>query len=159
MSSSGRDTPMMRQYVAVKAQYPDAIVCYRMGDFYELFLEDAELAAPLLDITLTSRDKDSANPVPMCGFPVHAADQHIKRLAELGYKVAICEQVEDPKTVTGKRLVKREVVEVVTPMSDEAGLLTAMGRAVLRYQFEPLSGDEARDQYATLILRGVGEGR
>ncbi len=124
MKSSARDTPMMRQYISVKTQYPDAILCYRMGDFYELFLEDAERVAPLLDITLTSRDKDKVDPVPMCGFPVHAADQHIKRLAELGHKVAICEQVEDPKAAAGKRLVKREVVEVVTPglVGDPAGI-------------------------------------
>ncbi len=88
---------------------------YRLGDFYDMFLEDAELVAPILDITLTSRDKGKANAVPMCGVPVHAADAHIKRLAELGHRIAICEQVEDPKETGGKRLVRREVVEVVTP--------------------------------------------
>ena len=132
MKSSARDTPMMRQYRAIKTDHPDAILCYRMGDFYELFLADAELAAPLLDITLTSRDKDKVDPVPMCGFPVHAADQHIKRLAELGHKVAICEQVEDPKAAAGKRLVKREVVEVVTPglVGDPSGLEAASEVAI-----------------------------
>jgi len=115
---------MMRQYLAIKAEYPDAILCYRMGDFYELFLADAELVAPLLDITLTSRDKDKVDPVPMCGFPVHSADGYVKRLAELGHRVAICEQVEDPKQSGGKRLVKRAVVEVVTPglVGDPSGL-------------------------------------
>ncbi|MBW2271693.1 MAG: DNA mismatch repair protein MutS [Deltaproteobacteria bacterium] len=115
---------MMRQYLAIKAQFPDAIVLYRMGDFYELFLEDAEFAAPILDITLTTRDKDKSDPVPMCGFPVHSADAYVKRLAELGHRVAICEQVEDPKATPGKRLVKREVVEVVTPglVGDPEGL-------------------------------------
>jgi len=133
VKTSARDTPMMRQYISIKEQYPDAILCYRMGDFYELFLEDAEIAAPLLDITLTSRDKDKVDPVPMCGFPVHAADPHIKRLAELGYKVAICEQVEDPKVAAGKRLVKREVVEVVTPglVGDPAGLEAGRALAVV----------------------------
>lgn len=123
-ASSARDTPMMRQYLAIKADHPDAVLCYRMGDFYELFLDDAVLAAPLLDITLTSRDKDKADAVPMCGFPVHSADGYIKRLAELGHRVAICEQVEDPKEAGGKRLVKRGVVEVVTPglVGDPAGL-------------------------------------
>lgn len=121
---SGRDTPMMRQYLAIKAEHPDAVLCYRMGDFYELFMDDAVLAAPLLDITLTSRDKDSRDPVPMCGFPVHSADPYIKRLAELGHRVAICEQLEDPKQLGGKRLVKRAVVEVVTPglVGDPSGL-------------------------------------
>ncbi len=115
MKRTARDTPMMRQFLSVKAQHPDAIVFYRMGDFYEMFLSDAEIAAPLLDITLTTRDRDKEDAVPMCGIPVHAADPHIKRLAELGYRIAICEQVEDPKAVSGRRLVKREVVEVITP--------------------------------------------
>jgi DNA mismatch repair protein MutS len=106
---------MMRQFLSVKARHPDAIVFYRMGDFYEMFLRDAEIAAPLLDIALTTRDRGKQDAVPMCGVPVHSADPHIKRLAELGYRVAICEQVEDAKSVGGRRLVRREVVEVVTP--------------------------------------------
>jgi DNA mismatch repair protein MutS len=124
MTTSALDTPMMRQYLAVKAEHPDAVVFYRMGDFYEMFLADAELAAPLLDIALTTRDKNKPDPVPMCGVPVHAADAHIKRLAELGHRVAICEQVEDAKKAGGRRLVRREVVEVVTPglVGDPAGL-------------------------------------
>ncbi len=124
MSVSARDTPMMRHFLKVKAQHPDAILLYRMGDFYELFLEDAELAAPLLDLTLTTRDKNKPDPVPMCGFPVHSADGYVSRLAELGHRVAICEQVEDPKSAGGKRLVRREVVEVVTPglVGDPEGL-------------------------------------
>ncbi|HXV37608.1 MAG TPA: DNA mismatch repair protein MutS, partial [Myxococcota bacterium] len=105
----------MRQYLAVKARHPDAIVFYRMGDFYEMFLADAELAAPLLDIALTTRDRGKPDAVPMCGVPVHAADAHIKRLADLGHRVAICEQVERPSAAAGRRLVKREVVEVITP--------------------------------------------
>ena len=130
MSGSALDTPMMRQFINVKSQYPDAVIFYRMGDFYEMFLEDAELVAPILDITLTSRDKGKANAVPMCGVPVHAADAHIKRLAELGHRIAICEQVEDPKEAGGKRLVRREVIEVVTPglVGDPAGI---DGRAVV----------------------------
>jgi len=115
---------MMRQFLKVKAEYPDSVVFYRMGDFYEMFLHDAELVAPLLDITLTSRNKDKADSIPMCGIPVHAADAHIKRLASLGHRIAICEQVEDPKDTGGKRLVRRAVVEVVTPglVGDPAGL-------------------------------------
>jgi DNA mismatch repair protein MutS len=113
---------MMRQYLGIKAEHPDAILLYRMGDFYEMFLEDAERAAPLLDIALTTRDKGKPDAVPMCGIPVHSADGYVKRLAELGLRVAICEQVEDPRQT--KKLVRREVVEVVTPglVGDPAGL-------------------------------------
>ncbi|MCG8592659.1 MAG: DNA mismatch repair protein MutS [Proteobacteria bacterium] len=132
MKSSSLETPMMRQYLAIKAEHPDAIVFYRMGDFYEMFLDDATRAAPLLDIALTTRDKGKPDAVPMCGVPVHAADQHVKRLAELGHRVAICEQVEDPKSAGG-RLVKRRVVEVVTPglVGDPSGLESATEVAVV----------------------------
>jgi DNA mismatch repair protein MutS len=117
MTTPALETPMMRQYLGIKARHPDAIVFYRMGDFYEMFLRDAELAAPLLDITLTTRDKGKPDAVPMCGVPVHAADQHVKRLVELGHRVAICEQVEAPAKAgaSGRKLVRRDVVEVVTP--------------------------------------------
>ena len=113
MTRSARDTPMMRQYLAIKAEHPDALVFYRMGDFYELFLDDAEVAAPLLDITLTTRDKGKPDAIPMCGIPVHSADGYLRKLTELGRRVAICEQVEDPKTTKG--MVRREVVRVVSP--------------------------------------------
>ena len=115
---------MMRQFLTIKAAHPDSIVFYRMGDFYEMFLEDAELAAPLLDIALTTRDKGKPDAVPMCGIPVHSADGYIKKLAELGRRIAICEQVEDPKSTGGKRLVRREVIEVITPglVGDPANL-------------------------------------
>jgi len=124
MSTSALDTPMMRQFLAIKAEHPDAIVFYRMGDFYEMFMDDAELAAPLLDIALTTRDKGKPDAVPMCGVPVHSADQYIRQLAGLGHRVAVCEQVEDPKQAGGRRLVRREVVEVVTPglVGDPEGL-------------------------------------
>jgi DNA mismatch repair protein MutS len=123
---------MMRQYLAIKAEQPDAIVFYRMGDFYEMFLRDAELAAPLLEITLTTRDRGKRDPVPMCGVPVHSADAHVKRLAELGHRVAICEQVEDPRAA-GRRLVRREVVEVVTPglVGDPQGIDAARELALV----------------------------
>ncbi len=119
---SARDTPMMRQYLAIKASVPDAFLFYRMGDFYELFLEDAERAAPLLDIALTTRDRNKPDPVPMCGVPVHSAEGYVRKLAELGHRVAICEQVETPGA--GRKLVRREVVEVVTPglVGDPSGL-------------------------------------
>ncbi len=106
---------MMRQFLAIKARCPDAILFYRMGDFYEMFLADAELAAPLLDIQLTTRDKGKPDAVPMCGVPVHSAGAHVKRLTELGHRVAICEQVEEARAAAGRRLVKREIVEVITP--------------------------------------------
>ena len=114
-AKSALDTPMMRQYLAIKAAHPDEIVFYRMGDFYEMFLHDAEIAAPLLDIALTTRDKNKPDAVPMCGVPVHAADAYLAVLAEHGHRVAICEQVEDARAVSGRQLVRREVVEVVTP--------------------------------------------
>lgn len=106
-------TPAMKQYVEIKERYPDCILLYRMGDFYELFFEDATLVAPLLEITLTSRNKGKEDGVPLCGFPYHAASSYISKLVDRGFKVAICEQVEDPRKAKG--IVKREVVRVITP--------------------------------------------
>ncbi|MCU0538670.1 MAG: DNA mismatch repair protein MutS [Desulfobacterales bacterium] len=108
-----KSTPMLRQYLQIKGDYPDAILFYRMGDFYEMFFEDAETAARVLDITLTSRNKNDESPVPMCGVPYRAATGYIARLIENGFKVAVCDQVEDPAAAKG--LVKREVVRVITP--------------------------------------------
>ena len=106
-------TPAMRQYLEIKTRYPDCILLFRMGDFYEMFFEDAVLASKLLDITLTSRDKGKEDSVPLCGFPWHAASSYIARLISKGCKVAVCEQMEDPRLAKG--VVKREVVRVVTP--------------------------------------------
>src|SRR5512134_1854567 len=107
-------TPAMRQYFEAKRQYRDAIVFFRMGDFYEMFYEDALTAARALELTLTSRSKDSAGgAIPMCGVPHHAADTYIARLVRKGFRVAVCEQMEDPKKAKG--LVRREVVRVVSP--------------------------------------------
>ncbi len=106
-------TPMMRQYLAIKREHPDAILFYRMGDFYEMFLEDALTASRILKITLTTRDRGKQDAVPMCGVPYHACDSYLARLVAAGHKVAVCEQAEDPATARG--LVKREVVRVVTP--------------------------------------------
>jgi len=108
-----KPTPMIQQYLSVKDEYPDALLFYRMGDFYEMFFEDAEKASQLLNITLTSRNKNVASPIPMCGVPFKAAQTYIARLITKGYKVAICDQVEDPSKAKG--LVKREVTRVVTP--------------------------------------------
>ncbi|MGE5258766.1 MAG: DNA mismatch repair protein MutS, partial [Hyphomicrobiales bacterium] len=108
-----KSTPMLKQYLAIKNDYPDAILFYRMGDFYEMFFEDAEVASRVLEITLTSRNKSDESPVPMCGVPHRAASNYIARLIERGFKVAVCDQMEDPATAKG--LVKREVVRVITP--------------------------------------------
>ncbi|MFH1626135.1 MAG: DNA mismatch repair protein MutS [Pseudomonadota bacterium] len=106
-------TPMMKQYLEVKDAHKDAILFFRMGDFYEMFFEDAEIASKILGITLTSRDKNRENRVPLCGIPYHSASSYISKLINHGYKVAICEQVEDPKKTVG--IVKREVTRIVTP--------------------------------------------
>src|SRR5262245_28370031 len=107
-------TPAMRQYLDAKQQHRDAILLFRMGDFYEIFYEDALVAARTLEITLTSRSKDAnGGGIPMCGVPFHAVDTYVARLVKRGFRVAICEQVEDPRTAKG--VVKREVVRVVSP--------------------------------------------
>jgi len=106
-------TPMMRQYLAIKAQHPDALLLYRMGDFYEMFFEDAVIGARDMELTLTSRDKGSEDPIPLCGIPHHALKRYLRKLLDRGHKVAICDQVEDPKKAKG--IVKREVTRVVTP--------------------------------------------
>ena len=108
-----KQTPMMAQYLAIKETCQDAILFYRMGDFYEMFLEDAVKAAGILEIALTSRNKNDPEPVPMCGVPYKAADLYIAKLIEKGCKVAVCEQVEDPAQAKG--LVKREIIRVITP--------------------------------------------
>ena len=106
-------TALMRQYLDVKGRYPDAIVFFRLGDFYEMFYEDAVYVARTLSLTLTTRDKGKDDPVPMCGIPHHAARGYVNRLTDLGHRVAMCEQLEDPKLARG--IVKRDVVRVITP--------------------------------------------
>src|SRR5919202_1417274 len=106
-------TPLMRQYNAIKQQVPHALLMFRLGDFYELFFEDAVTAARELEITLTSRNKEKGAAIPMCGVPYHAAEGYISRLIKKGHRVAICDQMEDPKIA--KKLVKREITRVVTP--------------------------------------------
>ena len=106
-------TPLMKQYHDIKRNYPDAIVFFRLGDFYEMFGQDAVIASKALQITLTTRDKGKQNPVPMCGIPHFTSETYISRLVRAGYKVAVCEQVEDAKEAKG--IVKREVVKVITP--------------------------------------------
>src|SRR5438132_3921617 len=116
-------TPMMRQYHDVKQETPEALLFFRLGDFYELFFDDAVTASRELEITLTARNKDRENPVPMCGVPYHAADGYIARLLRKGFKVAICDQMEAPQK--GVKLVRREVTRVVTPGTvTDSSLLT-----------------------------------
>lgn len=110
---AARLSPMMERYKEVKAENPGAILLFRMGDFYELFYEDAQNAARVLGLTLTSRDKSSANPIPMAGFPYHQLDNYLQKLIQSGFRAAICDQVEDPKKAKG--LVRREVTRVITP--------------------------------------------
>jgi DNA mismatch repair protein MutS len=113
MADPDPSTPLMRQYNAIKQQVPHALLFFRLGDFYELFFEDAILAARELEITLTSRNKEKGAPIPMCGVPYHAAEGYIARLIQKGHRVAICDQMEDP--ALAKKLVKREITRVVTP--------------------------------------------
>jgi DNA mismatch repair protein MutS len=115
-------TPLMRQYHALKQQVPHALLMFRLGDFYELFYEDAVTAARELEITLTSRGKDKGQAIPMCGVPHHSSEGYIARLIQKGYRVAVCEQMEDPRFT--KKLVKREIARIITPgTATEANLL------------------------------------
>src|SRR3954468_23727129 len=127
-------TPLMRQYVTIKKQHPQALLFFRLGDFYELFFEDAVTAARELEITLTSRNKEKDQAVPMCGVPYHAADGYLSKLLRRGFRVAICEQMEDPRKT--KTIVRREVTRVLTPgtaldgsvQSGENNFLAAVAR-------------------------------
>jgi DNA mismatch repair protein MutS len=119
-------TPMMKQYLDIKEQHQDCILFFRLGDFYEMFFEDAKLASRELEITLTGRDCGLEERAPMCGIPFHAADNYISRLIEKGYKVAICEQVEDPSVSKG--IVKRDVVRIVTPGTILEGSTVSEGK-------------------------------
>src|ERR1700751_2208352 len=114
MAAAAQATPAMRQYLDAKDKHRDAIMLFRMGDFYEMFYEDALVAARALELTLTSRSKDSnGGGIPMCGGPFHAVDGSIARLGKKGFRLAICDQVEDPRKAKG--VVKREIVRVVSP--------------------------------------------
>ena len=136
--SSSNHTPMMQQYLAIKAQHPDELLFYRMGDFYELFYDDAKRATRLLDITLTARGASAGNPIPMCGVPFHSVEAYLAKLVHQGVSVAICEQTGDPATSKGP--VERQVVRIVTPgtLTDEALL------------------DESRDNLIAAIAAGTG---
>ncbi|KPA13440.1 dNA mismatch repair protein MutS [Candidatus Magnetomorum sp. HK-1] len=111
--ASPKNTPMLDQYLSIKAEYPDTILFFRMGDFFEMFFDDAKTASRILEITLTSRNKKESRPIPMCGIPFRSVNNYVSKLIEKGFKVAICDQVEDASQAKG--LVKREVVQVITP--------------------------------------------
>ena len=114
-------SPMMEQYFEIKEQYKDCILFFRLGDFYEMFYEDAKIASKELELTLTGKNCGQEERAPMCGVPFHAADTYIARLVDRGYKVAICEQTEDPALAKG--LVKRDVIRVVTPGTLTSGTM------------------------------------
>src|SRR5512146_2295343 len=111
--SADASTPLMRQYHGIKQQVPNTLLMFRLGDFYELFYDDAVTAARELEITLTARNKEKGAAIPMCGVPYHAAEGYIARLIQKGYRVAVCDQMEDPRFA--KKLVKRELTRIVTP--------------------------------------------
>src|SRR5438105_12225059 len=133
-AATSHSTPLMRQYHAIKQQAPNALLMFRLGDFYELFYDDAVTAARELQITLTSRNKEKDQAIPMCGVPYHSADGYLSKLLRKGFKVAICEQMENPKQA--KTLVRREVTRVLTPGtaldasigSEENNFLAAVAR-------------------------------
>src|ERR1700738_5365021 len=137
--TGGRATPVMEQYIEIKAANPDCLLFYRMGDFYELFFEDAEVAARALGIVLTKRGKHLGRDIPMCGVPVHRADEYLQRLIMQGYRVAVCEQIEDPAEARrrgGKSVVRRDVIRLVTPGTlTEDSLLDAKARNFLTALF------------------------
>src|SRR6188508_2983233 len=131
---AGRVTPMMEQYQDIKAANPDCLLFYRMGDFYELFFEDAEIASRALGIVLTKRGKHLGQDIPMCGVPIDRADDYLQRLIGLGHRVAVCEQTEDPaeaKKRGAKSVVRRAVVRLVTPGTITEERLLDPGRANL----------------------------
>jgi DNA mismatch repair protein MutS len=158
-------TPLMRQYAAVKKEHPTALLFFRLGDFYELFFEDAVVAAKELQITLTSRNKEKGIAVPMCGVPYHAAEGYIGKLIRKGFKVAICEQMEDPrlaKKLVGTKLVRREVTRVVTPGtaadsslgSEENNFLAALAQVGERVGFAAL--DLSTGEFRATEFSGEG---
>ena len=124
-------TPAMAQWFAAKEAHPDALVFFRMGDFYELFFADAEAAAAALDIALTQRGEHDGTPIPMCGVPQHAAEAYLARLIRRGFRVAVAEQMEDPKARTGKAPIRREVVRLITPGTITEEALLEAGTANL----------------------------
>ena len=147
-------SPVMAQYFEAKARQPDALVFFRMGDFYELFFEDAQKAAAALGITLTARGQHGGAPIPMAGVPAHAAEAYLAKLIRAGFKVAVCDQLEDPaeaKKRGSKAVVRREVTRVVTP-----GTLTEDGRGFLGVLEEQLEEVAHAEEHQRVGLAGLG---
>ncbi len=145
ISNLEKHTPMMRQYLTMKAAHPDMLLFYRMGDFYELFHDDAKKASEMLGISLTARGKSGGDPIPMAGIPYHAVEGYLAKLVQIGQSVAICEQIGDPATSKGP--VERKVVRIVTPgtLTDEAllqerqdNLLAAVYQGKIGYGYATL---------------------
>lgn len=159
MTASADHTPVMQQYLRLKAQHPDALLFYRMGDFYELFFDDARRAAQLLDITLTARGQSAGAPIPMAGVPAHAVDNHLARLVRKGESVAICEQIGDPAKSKGP--VERAVVRIVTPGTVTDAALLDERRETLIAALMPLaaSSDEPLEGRFGLSWLDLGAGR
>jgi DNA mismatch repair protein MutS len=154
-NTAPRLTPMMAQYFEIKAANPDCLLFYRMGDFYELFFDDAEVASKALGIVLTKRGKHEGQDIRMCGVPVERADDYLNRLIALGLRVAVCEQVEDPaeaKKRGAKSVVRREVVRVVTPGTITEERLLEPGRARLLVAVQKVRASEARSTYGLAAL-------
>ena len=145
--AASRPTPMMAQYLEIKAANPDCLLFYRMGDFYELFFADAEVASRALGIVLTKRGKHEGDDIRMCGVPVERADDYLNRLIALGHRVAVCEQIEDPaeaKKRGAKSVVKREVIRLVTPGTITEERLLEPGRARLLVAVQRIRANDAR---------------
>ena len=155
-----KHTPMMRQYLTMKAAHSDMLLFYRMGDFYELFYEDAKKASEMLGISLTARGKSGGDPIPMAGIPYHAVEGYLAKLVQIGQSVAICEQIGDPATSKGP--VERQVVRIVTPgtLTDEAllqerqdNLLAALYQGKVGYGFATLDISSGRFVISELASR------
>ena len=151
-------TPVMRQYLEIKGNHEDSLLFFRLGDFYEMFFDDAEKASSLLDITLTSRNRNAPNPIPMCGIPYHSARTYIARLLDAGVKVALCEQVELPE----RGIARREVTRVITPGTslDEDTLAPERGNYLAQIHVDGERWGLVWTEYSTGRLCSIeGEGR
>ncbi len=159
MGEAQKHTPMMQQYLRIKAENQDNLLFYRMGDFYELFYDDAKTAADILDITLTARGKSAGQPIPMCGIPFHAVDRYLVKLVEAGVSVAICEQIGDPATSKGP--VEREVVRIITPgtVSDEALLDERRDNCLLAVCAVEISKTKDADLHYGIAYMNISSGR
>ncbi|MET0877038.1 MAG: DNA mismatch repair protein MutS, partial [Tardiphaga sp.] len=149
--AAARPSPVMEQYIEIKAANPDSLLFYRMGDFYELFFEDAEVASRALGIVLTKRGKHLGRDIPMCGVPIHRSDEYLHRLIALGHRVAVCEQLEDPAEARkrgSKSVVRRDVVRLVTPGTLTEERLLDAGRNNFLAAIVRIAGSDGADRHA-----------